>query len=68
MNDKVTIDYINEAGCPWQIEINNPGKIHHTWYSSKRNILGVYEKHEVTMFGAVMAKLKKCTKVKGVFS
>ena len=56
----VEITYINQSGFECQAVINNPTAIHHTWYSSKRNIFGKFEKHEVTFLGAFLAKLKDC--------
>lgn len=57
------ITYVNQSGMPCTAEISKPHKIHHTWYSSKRNIYGVYEKHEVTVIQAFLRKLKGCSKI-----
>ena len=66
-NEVCMITYINEAGLPGEVIIKGPGEIDHIWYSHKRNIMGKFDKHEVTRFGTIMAKLKNCTRVKVVF-
>ena len=60
----IEITYTNSSGLEGKAIINNPNSIHHTWYSSKRNIFGKFEKHEVTFLGAFLNKLKKDCKVK----
>ena len=62
----VEITYINEGGLEGKAVIDNPTAIHHTWYSSKRNSIGKYEKHEVTYLGLFLSKLKGCKIVKMV--
>lgn len=57
---KAKITYINEGGYKCSAFIENPNRVDHTWYSSKRNILGKFEKHEVTIFSEFMNKLKNC--------
>ena len=59
----VEITYKNEAGLPCKAVITDPGKIHHTWYSAKRNCLGKFDKTPVTVFKAFLDKLKGCTEI-----
>ena len=63
---KAKITYINESGYKCQAIIEDPLKIHHVWYSSKRNSLGKFDKHEVTIFEAFQSKLKNCKNVEVV--
>lgn len=63
MVNQVTIKYINEGGFECLAIIKQPDRISHVWYSSKRNILGKYDRNEVTVFGAFMSKLKKGCKL-----
>lgn len=63
---RVKITYINESGYKCQAIIDDPLKIHHVWYSSKRNPLGKFDKHEVTVFAAFQSKLKNCKNVEVV--
>ena len=63
---KAKITYINESGYKCQAIIEDPLKIHHVWYSSKRNSFGKFDKHEVTVFDAFWSKLKNCKNVEVV--
>lgn len=63
---RVTITYLNEGGFECKATIEDPMAIHHTWYSSKKNAIGKYDKHEVTVFGQFMNLLKNCSKVRVV--
>ena len=63
---KAKITYINESGYKCQAIIEDPLKIHHVWYSSKRNPLGKFDKHEVTVFDAFWSKLNNCKNVEVV--
>ena len=56
--------YINESGNQCSAVLNDADKVDHSWWSSKRNCRGKYEKHEVTVFSAFMKLLKGCTNVK----
>lgn len=64
----VEIEYTRPDGVVCNCTINQPWRIHHTWYSSKRNALGKFEKHPVTYLAAFLALLKKgkCTKITSV--
>lgn len=57
-------EYVNENGLRCFATLVNAGDTHHCWWSSRRNIMGKYEKHEVTVFEAFLRKLKNCTKVR----
>ena len=61
---KAEIIYINECGLKGKATINNPDSIHHVWWSGKKNFVGKYEKHEVTVLQAFMKKLKNCKVIK----
>ena len=65
---KAKISYTNESGFTCTAVIEEPNRIHHTWYSSKRNSFGKFDSHEVTYLGAFLAKLKKCKDIKVVVS
>ena len=56
--------YINESGYPCLATIREADRVDHCWWSGRKNYLGKYEKHEVTVFKAFLAKLSKCTCVK----
>lgn len=58
------INYKNEQGHECSAVIHDCGAIHHTWYSSKRNSLGKFDRHDVTIFGAFMSKLKGCSNIR----
>lgn len=57
---EVKISYLNEGGFRCEAVIKKPNYIDHTWYSSKRNSMGQWDKHPVTVVGAFLAKLKNC--------
>ena len=60
----VEFEYVNESGYKCSAKVMNADEVHHSWWSSRRNCLGKYEKHEVTVFKAFLDKLSKCTSVK----
>lgn len=66
LGTRVKITYINEGGYKCQAIVEDPLKIHHIWYSSKRNLFGKFDRHEVTIFAAYLNKLKNCKNVEVV--
>ena len=62
-NYPIEVTYINPNGFKCRAIIKNPSQIHHSWYSSKRNIAGVYEEHKVSVICAFLRKLKNCTNI-----
>ena len=58
------LTYVNEQGLKCFCKLNNPNEVHHSWWSSKRNLMGKYDKHEVTVLGYFLSKIKNCTEVK----
>lgn len=63
---RAKITYINEGGYKSQAIIDDPLRVHHIWYSSRRNLLGKFDRHEVTVLDAYLSKLKNCKNVEVV--
>ena len=58
------IKYINEDGLECSAVLLDADRIDHIWWSSKKNLFGKYEKHEVTVFQAFLDKIRGCTGVR----
>lgn len=63
---EIEITYNNPSGFECKAVLREPLAIDHVWYSSKRNRLGKFERHEVTIFGSFLSKLRGCTNIKVV--
>lgn len=58
------IKYVNSEGHQGEAKIDRPDEIVSSYYKSKRNSEGKYEKVEVTAMQAFLKKLKGCLKIK----
>lgn len=58
------ITYINSSGFLCEARIDKPDEIVSTYYKSKRNSQGKYEKVEITAMQAFLRKLNDCRKIK----